>query len=327
MYFAWLGFYTVWLIPAAIVGLLTFIFGALTMGTDLNFPGKEICDANGVGNITMCPRCDVHCPFWKLTESCRLSKITYLFDNMSTIVFTVFMSFWATGFLEMWKRKQAVIAWEWDLTNFEEEEQMRPEYEASVKTTRINPVTQTHEPYMPAWIKFKKLVFTNIFVIFMLTIVLMAVFAIMVYRVSIILVMYRLVEGSSLYSNTRIIISASAAFLNLLAIIVLNQIYYHVALWLTNLEQPRTQTEFEDSYTFKVFMFQCINYYSSLAYIAFFKGKFFNHPGDQSAREGLGKFKNDVCDPSGCLYELCIQLGIIMVGKQALNNFVEILLP
>ena len=26
-----------------------------------------------------------------------------------------------------------MIAWEWDLTNFEEEEQTRPEYEANVK--------------------------------------------------------------------------------------------------------------------------------------------------------------------------------------------------
>ena len=30
----------------------------------------------------------------------------------------------------MWKRKQAVIAWEWDLESFEEEEQPMPEYVA-----------------------------------------------------------------------------------------------------------------------------------------------------------------------------------------------------
>ena len=37
--------------------------------------------------------------------------------------------FAATSFIEFWKRRQAVIAWEWDLHNFEEEEQTRPEYE------------------------------------------------------------------------------------------------------------------------------------------------------------------------------------------------------
>ncbi len=51
------------------------------------------------------------------------------------------------------------------------------------------------------------------------------------------------------------------------------QIYQKIALWLTNLERPRTQTDFEDSYTFKMFLFQCLNYYSSLIYIAFFKVK------------------------------------------------------
>ena len=39
-------------------------------------------------------------------------------------------------FLEFWKRRQSVIAWEWDLSNFEEEEQTRPEYEANVRTKR-----------------------------------------------------------------------------------------------------------------------------------------------------------------------------------------------
>ncbi len=57
------------------------------------------------------------------------------------------------------------------------------------------------------------------------------------------------------------------------------------------------------------------------------QGKFFSDPGDSEAKEGLGRFKSDVCDTAGCMYELCIQLGIIMVGKQAFNNFIEILFP
>lgn len=40
---------------------------------------------------------------------------------------------------------------------------------------------------------------------------------------------------------------------------------------LTNMENPRTQTEYEDSYTFKIFIFEFMNFYSSLIYIAFFK--------------------------------------------------------
>ena len=34
---------------------------------------------------------------------------------------------------------------------------------------------------------------------------------------------------------------------------------------------PRTQTELEDIFSFKMYLFQFVNFYSSLFYIAFFK--------------------------------------------------------
>lgn len=52
------------------------------------------------------------------------------------------------------------------------------------------------------------------------------------------------------------------------------------------------------------------------------------HPGDLHSRQSeFNRIKNDVCDPAGCLSELCIQLAIIMIGKQLFNNFLEILSP
>lgn len=38
-------------------------------------------------------------------------------------------------------------------------------------------------------------------------------------------------------------------------------------------EMHRTQTEYEDNLTLKVFIFQFMNFFSSIFYIAFFKGK------------------------------------------------------
>ncbi len=70
-------------------------------------------------------------------------------------------------FLEMWKRRQAVIAWEWDLTTFEDDEQTRPEFEVKVKTKRINPVTKKPEPFLPGWNKAVRVVFTTSFVFLM----------------------------------------------------------------------------------------------------------------------------------------------------------------
>ena len=44
-------------------------------------------------------------------------------------------------------------------------------------------------------------------------------------------------------------------------------------------EMHRTQSEFDDNLTFKVFLFQFINFYASIFYIAFFKGRFVGYPG------------------------------------------------
>ena len=38
-------------------------------------------------------------------------------------------------------------------------------------------------------------------------------------------------------------------------------------------ELHRTQTEYDDSFITKMYLFQFVNFYSSLFYIAFFKGK------------------------------------------------------
>lgn len=39
-------------------------------------------------------------------------------------------------------------------------------------------------------------------------------------------------------------------------------------------EMHRTQTQHEDAFTFKVFIFQFVNFYSSPFYVAFFKGRY-----------------------------------------------------
>ncbi|CAG0886850.1 unnamed protein product [Darwinula stevensoni] len=376
LYFTWLGFYTSMLFPAAAMGLICFIYGILSLKD--NIPSFDICNKNTTGNYTMCPLCDHVCDFWKLSDSCNTSKFAFLFDNAATVVLAVFMAFWgdchamftlvvmaATLFLELWERKQAVVAWEWDLEGFEEEEEPRPEYEAKVKTTRLNPVTLQHEPYVSRYSRCMRLFTVSSFILFLaslrvewvlfeqLFLVLAAVFGVIVYRLTIIAVLNSSQVGL-FKSNAKTVASVTAAIMNLIVIIFFNWVrtllafksvavvfasllYNKVAEFLTNMELPRTQTDYEDSYTFKMFVFKFINFYSSLFYIAFFKarqsvvmavhsfqGRFYGHPGDKEARDS---FRYDLCDPAGCLYELCIQLCIIMVGKQALNNFTELALP
>lgn len=72
--------------------------------------------------------------------------------------------------MELWKRRQAIIVWEWDLQNADYDEEPRPEFETSVKTFRINPVTREKEPYMPLWSRTWRYMVTGSLVFFMVTI-------------------------------------------------------------------------------------------------------------------------------------------------------------
>uniref|UniRef100_A0A1I8PA10 Anoctamin n=1 Tax=Stomoxys calcitrans TaxID=35570 RepID=A0A1I8PA10_STOCA len=327
LYFCWLGFYTEMLVYPSIVGTLCFIYGLATLESEDNTPSKEICNEWGPGNITLCPLCDKACSYQRLSQSCLFSRITYLFDNPSTVFFAIFMSFWATTFLELWKRKQSVVVWEWDLNSVESDEENRPEFETNATNFRINPVTREKEPYMSTWNRSIRFVITGSAVFFMIVVVLSAVLGTIIYRISMVTVIYG-GGGFFLNAHAKLFTTITAALINLVVIMILTRIYHRLAIRLTNLENPRTHTEYEDSYTFKIFFFEFMNFYSSLIYIAFFKGRFFDYPGDDQARRSdFFRLKNDICDPAGCLSELCIQLAIIMVGKQCWNNFMEYLFP
>uniref|UniRef100_A0A3Q2PEE1 Anoctamin n=1 Tax=Fundulus heteroclitus TaxID=8078 RepID=A0A3Q2PEE1_FUNHE len=150
IYFAWLGFYTEMLLFAAVVGTICFLYGFLTF--DENQWSKEICSEEIGGKIVMCPLCDKKCGFWKLNTTCNSSWQSHLFDNVATVFFAIFMGIWVTLFLEFWKRRQARLEYEWDLVDFEEEQQqlqLRPEYEAKCTKSKQNPITKEMEPYLP----------------------------------------------------------------------------------------------------------------------------------------------------------------------------------
>uniref|UniRef100_A0A663MFF5 Anoctamin n=1 Tax=Athene cunicularia TaxID=194338 RepID=A0A663MFF5_ATHCN len=266
IYFAWLGFYTEMLFLAAVVGLICFLYGLFTM--DENMSSKEICDPAIGGEIIMCPLCDQDCEYWRLNTTCESSQYSHLFDNVATLFFAIFMGIWVTLFLEFWKRRQARLKYEWDLVDFEEEQQqlqLRPEYEAKCTHKKKNPVTQEMEPYLPI---------TSQAVRFC-------------------------ISGTTVL-KIKLLFSGFT-------------------------EIPRTHMEYENRLTMKMFLFQFVNYYSSCFYVAFFKGKFVGYPGAYTYM--FNRWRNEECDPAGCLIELTTQLTIVMAGKQIWGNIQEAIVP
>ncbi|XP_026183123.1 anoctamin-4 isoform X2 [Mastacembelus armatus] len=321
LYFAWLGWYTGMLFPAALVGLLVFLYGVFTL--EHCEVSKEICQAT---DIIMCPICDQYCPYLRLSDSCIYAKVTHLFDNGATVFFAVFMAVWATVFLEFWKRRRAVLAYDWDLIDWEEEEdEIRPQFEAKYsKKERMNPISGKPEPYQAFTDKYSRLIVSTSGIFFMILVVIAAVFGIVIYRV-ITVSTFAAFGWALIRNNSQVATTGTAVCINFCIIMLLNVLYEKVALLLTNLEQPRTESEWENSFTLKMFLFQFVNLNSSTFYIAFFLGRFTGRPG--AYLRLINRWKLEECHPSGCLIDLCMQMGIIMVLKQTWNNFMELGYP
>ncbi|XP_037109413.1 anoctamin-5 isoform X2 [Syngnathus acus] len=336
LYFAWLGFYTEMLFVAAIVGTLCFVYGLSTYKD--NQWSKEICSEEIGGNIIMCPLCDKKCSYWKLNITCNASWQSNLFDNGGTLVFAVFMGIWVTLFLELWKRRQARLAYEWDLVDFEEEQQrlqIRPEYESKCTSRKLNPITQEVEPYLPVTtVTCARICLSGATVLLWISLTISCIIGVIAYRLAVYAAFASFMKenahlnkmGSAITPQLATAVTGSC--INFVTIVILNVMYERVAIWITNLEIPKTHVEYENKLTVKMFLFQFVNYYSSCFYVAFFKGKFIGYPGGYSYMFGqTTKLRNEECDPGGCLIELTTQLVIVMTGRQVWGNIQESLVP
>mmetsp|Transcript_14786 Transcript_14786/g.24494 ORF Transcript_14786/g.24494 Transcript_14786/m.24494 type:complete len:764 (+) Transcript_14786:92-2383(+) len=214
--------------------------------------------------------------------------------------FSVFMALWATLFLEFWKRKQSFHAMKWGMVGFEEEEQARPQFKGEL---RPSPVDGKQYLYFDRKEEQKRVTQSSI-IIFGFIMVVVAVVA------SIFVLKLVLSQKKAFIINGLETASIIAALANAIQIQIMNVIYGGVAIQLTDYENHRTDTEYEDSLISKTFVFQFVNSYASLFYIAFFKPF----------------LAEDPCIGS-CMHELQANLGTIFLTRLAIGNLTEVGIP
>ncbi|NWZ10542.1 ANO9 protein, partial [Agelaius phoeniceus] len=336
LYFAWLGWYTYLLIFAAVAGLATVAAGATVFSSSQ--VSKEICDAN---NTIMCPLCDQNCSFWLLSDTCTYAKVTHMIDNEATVVFAMFMAIWATVFLELWKRERANVVTSWDLYGWDEEEE-------ELALQLIN--NSQHEPrlYQHSYLRSTIVLLLALLMIMLLIGI---AHALVIYR-AVAVAVFTQSDTSLLSKHADIVAVMTGAVLHYLTIIIMTKVGRHtaclaafphgqlppcssypsvlqvnwsVALFLCDLEKPRTFSQRENSFTVKIFLFQFFTHFSSLIYIAFFLGRVNGHPGHYVRI--AGHWRLEECHPSGCITDLFIQMAVIMVLKQTISNIMEYLIP
>ncbi|KFQ44677.1 Anoctamin-9, partial [Nestor notabilis] len=272
---------------------------------------KEICEAK---DTIMCPLCDQQCPFWRLSDTCTYARVTHVIDNEGTVVFAIFMAIWATVFLELWKRQRARVVTNWDLYRWDEEEE-------ELALELINNLQ--HEPRQYQHSYFRSTIIL-LLVLLMIAVLVGIAHALVIYRV---VATALFTQSSSKFlrekANTAAVVTG--AVLHYITIVIMSKVNRRVALFLCELEKPRTFSQHESTFTVKIFTFQFFTNFSSLIYIAFFLGRINGHPGNYV--RVAGKWRLEECHPSGCITDLFIQMAIIMLLKQTISNVIEYLNP
>ncbi|KAM4847018.1 anoctamin-9 isoform 1-T1 [Thomomys bottae] len=305
LYFAWLGWYTYMLVPAALVGLIVFLSGFALF--DASQISKEICEAH---TIVMCPLGDHTGSYHLLSETCTFAKLTHLFDNEGTVLFAFFMALWATVFLEIWKRQRAQVVLHWDLYGWDEEQE-------EMALELINSPDYELRPHRHSYVRSMLILVLSLF---MICLIIGMAHVLVVYRV-----LAAALFSSFLEKQVTTAVVVTGALVHYMMIVIMTKVNRFMALKLCDLEKPRTFSERESTFTMKFFSLQFFVHFSSLIYVAFILGRINGHPGKSTRLAGLWKLEE--CHLSGCMMDLFVQMAIIMGLKQTLSNCVEYFRP
>lgn len=204
--------------------------------------------------------------------------------------YSLVITVWSIVMLEYWKRQESYTALTWGMAEFEAKELDRPEFIGEVIKSHIDGQDIL---FYPTSKLARRAAISRSIVITFIMIVIGVVAGIYILR-------FQLQNQSS----TRSYASTVASILNAIQIQIFNAIYRKVVITLTDKENHRTDTSYEDSMIIKLFVFLFINSYSSFFFLAFIATNL-NPPSD-NPNNYIGQ-----CGASNCMEPLSINLAII----------------
>lgn len=268
----------------------------------------------------MCPVCRLpNCDPWMLSYHCESAEWNHRFDHESHIFVAIFTLLWATVFLELWKRREAELACEWDCYDIEQDDSgPRPEYEARTQLLRVSPVTNEEEPYISKYKRTFWFMQSLSGLMFLILLVVAAIIGLIVSRI----LFYGFLKsfGGIWFKLQFELASLAIHVLTFVVVMSLGWLYEKAAHRLTELECPRTQSDYLASYIWKVFIFELLNNFAPIFYAALIRGRNLNVPSEQS-------WLQEMCDPGGCLNEVVQAISILLLARLLISNAAELGIP
>ncbi|XP_054475746.1 anoctamin-10 [Anoplopoma fimbria] len=235
-YFSFLDFYTWSLLPPAILGLtITYFSGEVQ---------KE------------------------MEESLSASPVTSDEDSGPAVsghmIQAIFSMLWSTVVMELWKRRSSSLSYRWGTMHLAERfAEPRPGFHGSLG---VNPVTGRMEPLFPEWQRELRMAVVSVPVVgLFLGLVILGMLCFYWGEAQ---VQQLHGDWDSLLSQTLLYVPS---VLHILYTNVLATVYRTVAKSLTEYENHREESSFENHLTAKVLVFTFFNCFAVLFHIAFFK--------------------------------------------------------
>jgi len=217
------------------------------------------------------------------------------YGNASLPVYAFVVAMWAIVMLEYWKREENMTSLKWGMVGYEDTERDRPDFKGKMIDSYID---GKKIKYFPTVERSARITLSSIAITLSILTVIGIVASIYVLR-------YLVFPESTAQTL--------ASICNAVQIQITNVLYSFLANALTEFENYRTETEFEDSMITKLFSFQFINSYGSFFFLAFVA--------DHIGHGGCGPGKN------ACMLNLGTNLAIIFGTRLTVGNAMELGLP
>ncbi|KAM7396237.1 hypothetical protein PAMP_019294 [Pampus punctatissimus] len=233
-YFSFLDFYTWSLLPPAILGLsITYFSGEVQ---------KEMVDS--VSGL----------------------QVTIVDDDAGPghMIQAVFSMLWSTVVMELWKRRRSTLSYRWGTLHLAERfAEPRPGFHGDIG---VNPVTGRMEPLFPEWQRDIRMALVSLPVVGMFLGLVVLGMVCFYWGEAQIKQLHQ--DWDSLLTETLLYMPSvlHIVYTNMLA-----NVYKRVAQTLTEYENHREESAFQNHLTAKVLVFTFFNYFAVLFHIAFFK--------------------------------------------------------
>lgn len=235
-YFSFLDFYTWSLLPPAVLGLSITYFSGEAQKEKESVWGSGVTTAEDESDLVF----------------------------SGHMVQAVFSMIWSTVIMELWKRRSSTLSYRWGTLNLTERfAEPRPGFHGEIG---VNPVTGREEPLFPGWQRDLRMALVSVPVVGLFLGLVVLGMTCFYWGEAHIQQLHK--DWDSLLTQILLYVPS---VLHIIYTNMLATVYRNVAQSLTEYENHREQSAFENHLTAKVLVFTFFNYFAVLFHIAFIK--------------------------------------------------------